>query len=107
MTAHAHAMIETIIAGTIGVTKVVIPPIVPLWMMATSVITEETALPLTIVCAVGGACWYLQGRFTRIESHQETVHATLDRLEKKIDSRPCILPYGACPPVIKQQTTKE
>lgn len=69
--------------------KVIIPPLIPAYMLAENIINEATAIPLTIAAAVGGACWYLNGRFTRIEAVQESQNKTLERLEEKLDSRPC------------------
>lgn len=67
--------------GSITV-KTLMPTSVPVIAMSEGMITEATGVPLTILCAVGGACWYLQGRFTKIEDR-------LDRLNDNIQSRPC------------------
>lgn len=70
------------------VSKTILPPMVPVMAVAENVITESTGVPLTIVVAVGGACWYLQGRFTKIE---DKIDAVADDLAK----RPC--QYDKCP----------
>lgn len=96
MTQH---MIESMTAGLITVsgitTKVVLPAAVPVIAVAENLITEQTGVPLTIVAAIGGACWYLNGRFTRIED-------SIDDLRKNLENRPC--QKAACP-VIKEDET--
>ena len=87
LTTMTHStMIETITgiittAGTIG-TKVVLPTAIPVLAVAEHMITEQTGVPLTILCAVGGACWYLNGRFTRIED-------SIGDLKRNLENRPC------------------
>jgi len=47
--------------------KFCLPASIPFVMLAQSMINEQTATPLTVVCGIAGACWYINGRFTRIE----------------------------------------
>lgn len=60
---------------TASALKVLLPPMLPLCMFASSLISETTVVPLTLAGGFGGVCWYLQGRFTRIET-------ILERLEQ-------------------------
>jgi hypothetical protein len=60
--------------------KSLLPPLVPVLAVAENVITESTGVPLTILAAVGGACWYLQGRFTKIEDKLEQLSEDLAKL---------------------------
>ena len=59
--------------------KVVLPTVAPLMLMTGGLITENTAVPLTIVCGVSGACWYLNGRLTRIEDSIEQLRQQIQR----------------------------
>jgi hypothetical protein len=74
-------MTKVMASGTM-VTKTILPTFVPLLAMSENMITEQTGIPLTIVAAVGGACWYLNGRFTRIETK-------IEDLTENIMSRSC------------------
>ena len=78
-------MIETISAGIAAATgittKVLLPAAVPIVAMGENFISESTGVPLTIVVAVGGACWYLNGRFTRIAHVICAASATLLKLQ--------------------------
>ena len=83
-------------AGASVAGKVLLPPALPLGLMAQSMITSDTGIPLSSVGAVGGACWYLNGRFTRIEDK-------LDAVQKNLEARPCQI--GMCPE--KKEITDE
>ena len=50
-----------------------LPAITPLIAQAAGLINEQTVVPLTVVSAIGGACWYLNGRLTRIEDKIENM----------------------------------
>lgn len=69
--------------------KVLLPASVPSCFLAADIISETTAVPMTIVAAVSGACWYLNGRFTTIEIHQKDQKDRLRRIEEMIDDLPC------------------
>ena len=83
--------------------KVLVPAALPSCFLAADIISGTTALPLTIVAAVGGACWYLNGRFTAIEIHSEDLKIRLGRIEQKMDSLPCL----GCPPVDNRRKIKQ
>ena len=68
--------------GTTIVTKVMLPPLIPIAAMVDNVINEQTGVPLTIVAAIGGACWYINGRFTKLED-------AVERVQKNLEERPC------------------
>ena len=79
--------------------KTILPSSIPVIAMTEGIITENTGVPLTIVCAIGGACWYLQGRFTRIEDRLEELSTDLKR-------RPCQLDKCPMPDASKKDENK-
>ena len=62
--------------------KAVLPPCAVIMAEVNGYIDEKTAVPLSVVVGIGAACWYLIGRFTKIETK-------LDDLAENISSRPC------------------
>ena len=62
--------------------KAVLPPMGVIVAEAAGYIDAQTAVPLSVVVGIGGACWYLQGRFTKIEDK-------IDEMNRNIQSRPC------------------
>ena len=85
---HDIIMVKAMAAAAL-VGKVVVPPLTEVTLIAADVITESTGVPLTIVAAVGGACWYLNGRFTKLEDG-------LNSLRDELSNRPCGV-NAACP----------
>ena len=73
----------TVIGSAIG--KTVILPLTPVLMLGADIINEATAVPLTIVCAVGGGCWWLSGTLRGLKDGQESTHKRLSRIERKLD----------------------
>jgi len=57
---------------------------VPVGMLAADLINEQTALPLTIVCAVGGGCWYLSGFLRGLKDGQKATNKRISRIERKM-----------------------
>ena len=57
--------------------KISAPVSVPLIAQATGLINEQTSVPLTIMGAVGGACWYLSSRLTKIEDSVEQLKSDI------------------------------
>lgn len=62
-----QAHIEIFVAAAVGTAKLLTPPIAAIGLAATGIITQDTSVPLTIAASIGGGCWYLNGRFTKIE----------------------------------------
>jgi hypothetical protein len=60
--------------------KVALPGIIPNALLGAGVIDESTVLPMTVVAAICGGCWYLNGRLTRIEGR-------IDHLQRLIEPR--------------------
>jgi hypothetical protein len=60
--------------------KVLLPGAIPDLLLGAGVIDESTVLPMTVVVAIGGACWYLNGRLTRIEGR-------IDHLQRLIEPK--------------------
>lgn len=83
MTQH---MIETITGALTTVsaigTKVVLPAAIPIIAVSENIITEKTGVSLTFVITACGICWYLNGRFTRLED-------AVKQLKRNLDTRPC------------------
>lgn len=81
-------MVEMILAKStaLGVLfgKVCVPPLAATWALAEGMINEQTGVPLTIVAAVGGACWYLNGRFTKLEDGQESLQREIGQIKEKV-----------------------
>ena len=81
--------------GSLAV-KTALPSSIPIIAMSEGMITADTGVPLTIVAAVGGACWYLNGRFVKIETQLKDM---VDELNK----RPCAT---MCPSQPKKDESK-
>ena len=68
-------------AGSIG-TKVVLPAAIPIVAVAENFITEQTGVSLTFVVTACGICWYLNGRFTKLED-------AVRELQKNLETHHC------------------
>lgn len=49
-------------------TKMILPSLVPSALFAEGMLDEHTLIPATVVASACGLCWYLSGRFTKIEA---------------------------------------
>ena len=83
--AKGDTMQDLIVAKTsavLAIGKAVVPPMAAWFVAEALTIDEGTKVPITILVAAGGACWHLNGRFTKIENKIKT-------LSDSLDSRPC------------------
>jgi hypothetical protein len=86
--------------------KVVVPSCSPLLIQAAGLIDETTVVPLTIVGAIGGASWYLNGRLTRIEDQLENLKA--DSLSSRQHHQQlCPLIGSQIPPVLPKNQNED
>jgi hypothetical protein len=91
---------EILVGAAIGTAKFLTPSLAAIGLASTGLINEQTQVPLTIVGVVGGACWYLNGRFTKLEDGQEQLNGKINSLREDLSKRPCGI-SAICP------TTKE
>ena len=91
-----HDVFMAKVGAVAAMSKAVLPPLAVVIAEANGVITEHTAVPLTLVVGISGACWYLQGRFTRIED-------SIAELNRTIVARPC----HHCPPTLNHKPKYE
>ena len=70
------------LSAVAAIGKAVLPPSAVVLAESQGIIDEKTAVPLSIVVGIGAACWYLNGRFTKVETK-------LDDLAQNLNSRPC------------------
>lgn len=80
---HQMMIQKAVLIGT-AFGKLVLPPLVPLGLFATDIINEQTAMPLALVAAVGGGCWYVGSAFQSLRDGQDSTHKRLSRIERKL-----------------------
>lgn len=76
----------TELAGAKGVAtmagKFLLPATAPFLADAAGIINEQTLLPMTVVCVVGGALWYVKGWMDEVSHHMKDTNLRLKNLEK-------------------------
>jgi hypothetical protein len=62
--------------------KTTLPPIGVFLAEVSGLIDDKTAVPLSLVAAIGGGCWYLSSRLTQIED-------SIKELRTELENKPC------------------
>ena len=76
--------------GTVGkATTAATPAFSVVLAQANGMINDGTGISLVFCAAVGGGCWYLSNRFTRIEDKLEEMQANLKKLPCTTTNEKC------------------